>query len=145
MSKSSKYYKSELHHLFLGYMLFLAQSLSIKLCAIDRHATYGGNMINKAIKCSGNARALAQLSECENLFSEYTVATAAEITARACHRGGFTKVKAEHIPLALELIRALRSPNVDVHAEREIAERKAEVACAELISVISHVALDESA
>lgn len=94
-------------------------------------------MTKRSTEGAGNARALTQLSECEDLFSKYSPTTASEIAARACHRGGFTKVKAETIPDALEFIRALRSPDVDVLAEREYVERKAEAACAELIGAMS--------
>lgn len=96
-------------------------------------------MENQETKCAGNARALTQLHECEELFSKYSVGTASEITASACHRGGFVKVKAEQIPAALELIRAFRSQDVDVRAERESAEQKGKAMVDQLIDAIVQV------
>ena len=81
-------------------------------------------MEDSSIDCAGNARMLTQVHECEHLFSTYSTQTASEITAIACHRGGFVNVKAEQIPGALELIRAFRSKDVNVRAERESVEQK---------------------
>ena len=94
-------------------------------------------MEDSSIDCAGNARMLTQIHECEDLFSTYSTHTASEITAIACHRGGFDNVKAEQIPGALELIRAFRSKDVNVRAERETAELKAKAMLDEMIGTLT--------
>jgi hypothetical protein len=93
-------------------------------------------MANQITPGAGNARALSQISECEDLFLTYTSRTAAEIIANACHRGGFTQVRPEGVVQGVGLFRALRSPSVDVRALREELEGKAKAACDELLDAI---------
>lgn len=100
-------------------------------------------MTNQAAPSAGNARALNQISECEDLFLTYTPPTASEIIATACRRGGFTSVNPEDVVPALGFIRAMRSPSVDVRAVREEIEGKASAACNELLGAIADNQLDD--
>ena len=87
-------------------------------------------------KCTGTARTLHEMSEYEMLVYDYDEETALAVTAKAFQRN-FPEITREDVKSAVKVHRAMISGKVDVAAERQHMENKAEKATSQILKDLS--------
>ncbi|MDN0089044.1 hypothetical protein QVN42_16960 [Yersinia nurmii] len=92
----------------------------------------------KGTDSTGTARATHELSEYEMLEYDYDEDVALSVTTRAFQRHD-TSITREDVRSTVKVVRAARTGIVDVAAERERMESKAEAAVTEILNNIGNM------
>lgn len=92
----------------------------------------------KNVKCTGTARAMHEISEYEMLEYDYDEETALSVTTKAFQRS-FPEITRDDVKSTIKVIRAARSGEVNIAAERNLLEKQAGKAASQMVECISEL------
>lgn len=91
----------------------------------------------KTTECTGTARATHELSEYEMLEYDYDEEVALSVTTKAFQQCD-PSITREDVRSTVKVIRAARTGNVDVAAERHRMERRVDSAVSEILESVTN-------
>jgi hypothetical protein len=92
----------------------------------------------KNVECTGTARATHEISEYEMLEYDYGEETALSVTTKAFQRS-FPDITRDDVKSTIKVIRAARSGEVNIAAERNLMEKQAEKVASQMLECISEL------
>lgn len=100
-------------------------------------------MSTKDTDCTGTARALHEISEYEMLEFDYDEETALSVTTKAFQRS-FPDITRDDVKSTVKVIKAMRTGKVDVAAERQRTEDRAQKATSQIIQDLALMETNEA-